>query len=359
MGIKSLEIERRQPDMTNKNYTTGIPETDQLIEELTDRCAPGDRREMFRQILTTVAKLGMEHDDLGDFKLVNTTLKELRHSFRVFHPYRSQRKVIVFGSARTLENDPNYALALELSRQLVQKGFMLISGAGPGVMEAVNRGAGKENSFGINIKLPFEQAANHYIANDPKLIQCKYFFTRKLIFVKESDATVLLPGGFGTLDEGFEILTLFQTGKTLPRPIVLLEDKNGDYWKTWLDFVDSVLIKRGFVSAEDRNLLQVAHSPEEASKHITDFFRVYHSLRYVGGLTVLRFTREIPVDLIRQLNSDFKDILTNGEIQASPPLKDELKNREHLDLPRLVFNFNHMNFGRLNEMIHTINNCVP
>ena len=345
--------------MTKKNYKIGIRNTDQLIEELAGRCMAKDCKEIFRQILTTVTKLGMEHDDLGDFKLINKTVKELRHSFRVFYPYRTQRKVIIFGSARVLENDPNYALALELSRQLVQKGFMPISGAGPGVMEAVNRGAGKKNSFGVNIKLPFEQKANQYIADDPKLIECKYFFTRKLIFVKESDATVLLPGGFGTLDEGFEILTLFQTGKTLPRPIVLLENKNGGYWEPWLDFVDSVLIKRGFVSVEDRNLLQVAHSPEEASKHITDFFRIYHSLRYVRGLTVLRFTRDIPAEIIRQLNSDFKDILTKGEIEASPPLKDELKNGEHMDLPRLVLNFNHRNFGRLNEMIHTINSSVP
>ncbi len=345
--------------MPNDHYKTGIPEADQLIDELTDRCAPGERKEMFRQILTTVAKLGMEHDDLGDFKLINTTLKELRHSFRVFYPYRAQRKVMVFGSARTPESDPNYALAIELSRQLVHEGFMMISGAGPGIMEAVNRGAGKQNSFGVNIKLPFEQGANPYIADDPKLMQCKYFFTRKLIFAKESDATVLLPGGFGTLDEGYEMLTLFQTGKTLPRPIVLLEDPRGDYWKNWLDFLDSVLIKKGFVSQEDRSLLQIAHSPEEVTKYVTDFFRVYHSLRYVRGLTVLRFTRIIPEKLIRQLNSDFKDILTQGEIRASPPLKDEMKNREHLDLPRLVMEFNHRNFGRLNEMIQTINRALP
>ncbi len=344
--------------MTNNNYSTGNPETDRLIEDLAKRCASRDCGEIFHQILTTVAKLGMEHDDMGDFKLINTTLKELRHSFRVFHPYRTKRKVIVFGSARTEASDPNYAQAQELSKQLVQHGFMLISGAGPGIMEAVNRGAGKENSFGVNIKLPFEQSANPYIIDDPKLIQCKYFFTRKLIFVKESDATVLFPGGFGTQDEGFEMLTLFQTGKTLPRPIVLLEDDSGDYWKIWLDFVDSVLIERGFVSKDDRKLLQVAHSTEEAVKYVTDFFRVYHSLRYVRGLTVLRFTREIPQKLITRLNSEFKDILTTGEIQASPPLNDELKNREHLDLPRLVFDFNHRNFGRLNEMIHTINHSL-
>jgi uncharacterized protein (TIGR00730 family) len=314
---------------------------------------------MIRQIITTVTKLGMEHVDLGDFKLINTTLKELRHSFRVFYPYRTKRKVMVFGSARTRENDPNYILTQKLSEQLVRQGFMMISGAGPGIMEAVNRGAGRENSFGVNIKLPFEQAANSYIIDDPKLMQCKYFFTRKLIFAKESDATVLLPGGFGTLDEGFEMLTLFQTGKTLPRPIVLLEDKNGNYWKSWLDFVDSVLIEGGFVSKEDRKLLQVAHSIEDAVKYVTDFFRVYHSLRYVRGLTVLRFTREIPEKLINELNSNFKDILTTGKIEASPPLKDELTNREHLDLPRLVFDFNHRNFGRLNEMIHFINHALP
>jgi uncharacterized protein (TIGR00730 family) len=344
--------------MTNNNYNTGNPKTDRLILELAKHCTSKDCGEMFRQILTTVTKLGLEHDDLGDFKLINTSLKELRHSFRVFYPYRTKRKVMVFGSARIPETDPNYALAEELSRQLVRQGYMMISGAGPGIMEAVNRGAGKENSFGVNIKLPFEQKANAYIADDPKSMQCKYFFTRKLIFAKESDATVLFPGGFGTQDEGFEMLTLFQTGKTLPRPIVLLEEKNGTYWKNWLDFVDSVLIGGGFVSRDDRKLLQVAHSTEEATKYVTDFFRVYHSLRYVRGLTVLRFTRKIPKKLIIELNSDFRDILTTGKIEASPPLKDELVNKEHLELPRLVFNFNHRNFGRLNEMIRTINHSL-
>lgn len=345
--------------MTNKNYRTENLKTDQLIEELANKCVSEDCREMLRQILTTVTKLGMEHDDLGDFKLINTTIKELRHSFRMFLPYRDKRKVMVFGSARTEPGHQDYLLTLRLSEQLVDHGFMIISGAGGGIMEAANRGAGQGNSFGINIKLPFEQDANPYIANDPKLMQCKYFFTRKLIFIKESDATVLLPGGFGTQDEGFENLTLFQTGKTLPRPIVLLEPEGGTYWTSWLDFVDSVLIKKGFISVDDRKLLQVAHSAEEATKVITDFYRVYHSLRYVRGLTVLRLTKEIPPGFINQLNSDFKGLLESGKIVATPPLEDELKNREHLDLPRLVFKFNHRNFGRLNEMIQTINSFVP
>lgn len=341
--------------MPNKNYQTGNQKTDQLIESLADECVSGDCREVFRQILTTVTKLGMEHNDSGDFKLIDATVKELRHSFRMFFPHRDRRKVMMFGSARTPENDPHYSLAMELAKQLADHGFMLISGAGGGIMEAANRGAGRENSFGVNIKLPFEQNANPYIADDSKLMRCKYFFTRKLIFIKESDATVLLPGGFGTQDEGFENLTLFQTGKTAPRPIVLLEPEDGTYWKSWLEFVDSTLIKKGFISAQDRMLLRMAHSAEEASKYILDFFRIYHSLRYVRDITVLRLTREIPSDLVNQLNSDFKDVLESGKITASAPLEDELKNREYLDLPRLIFKFNRRSFGRLNEMIHTIN----
>ncbi|GJL79435.1 MAG: hypothetical protein NPINA01_24240 [Nitrospinaceae bacterium] len=345
--------------MANKNYRTGDAKTDHLIEQLADACVSDDCREMFRQILTTVTKLGMEHDDLGDFKLINTSIKELRHSFRIFLPYRHRRKVMVFGSARTPEEDPNYSLTVELSRQLVAHGFMIISGAGGGIMEAANRGAGKENSFGVNIKLPFEQGANPYIANDPKLMLCKYFFTRKLIFIKESDATVLLPGGFGTQDEGFENLTLFQTGKALPRPIVLLEAKGGDYWTAWLEFIDTVLAKKGLISIEDRKLFQVAYSAEEAAEFVTGFYRFYHSLRYVRNLTVIRFTREIPANIIARLNSDFRDILVDGNIEAMSPLEDELKNGEHLDLPRLVFKFNQRSFGRLNEMIHAINEWMP
>ncbi|NIQ01093.1 MAG: cytochrome D ubiquinol oxidase subunit II, partial [Nitrospinaceae bacterium] len=237
----------------------------------------------------------------------------------------------------------------------VQGGFMVISGAGGGIMEAANRGAGKQHSFGINIKLPFEQKANPYILGDPKLMLFKYFFTRKLIFIKESDATVLLPGGFGTLDEGFENLTLFQTGKSLPRPIVLLEPENGNYWSRWLEFVDSVLVENGYVSPDDKHLFQLATSVEEASGRILQFYRVYHSLRYVRGVTVLRFTRTLPPELLDELNEEFQDILTNGRIRSSPPLDDESRNREYLELPRLVLNFNKRSFGRLNLMIRKIN----
>ena len=341
--------------MAQNQYNIGDPEIDALIDSLTEVSASEECREMFRQILTTVTKLAMEHVDLGDFKLTNTTVKELRHSFRVFHANRKVRKVTVFGSARTAQDDPDYPLTVALCKQLAEHGFMIISGGGPGVMEAANKGAGEGNSFGLNIQLPFEQTANPFIDGDPKLVNYKYFFTRKLFFIKESDATVLLPGGFGTQDEGFENLTLFQTGKTLPRPIVLLEAPNGTYWPSWIEFVDSVLVKKGYISPEDRNLFQLAHSAQEATQIIQEYYRAYHSLRYVRGLTVMRFNKEIPLSLVSRLNDEYKDILIEGIIEPTLPLEDEKNNKEHLDLPRLILHFNQKSFGRLNEMIRTIN----
>ena len=344
--------------MSNKNYITGNEEIDRLILELAEKISTEQCRERIRQILTTTAKLGMEHDDLGDFKLVNTTMKELRHAFRIFVPHRETRKVVVFGSARTKETHPIYKQAQEVSELLAQNNFMVVSGAGGGIMEAANRGAGKENSFGINIRLPFEQRSNPYIEGDPKLMTFKYFFTRKLFFIKETDATILCPGGFGTQDEGFEILTLFQTGKTLPRPIVLLEPEGNGYWGPWLDFVDSVLIKRGYISPEDRDLLWLSHSAREAADYIAEFYKAYHSLRYVEGKTVLRFTQEIPQKLIDHLNEEFSDIVAEGKIEASNPLASEIENKEHPDMPRLVFQFNRKSFGRLNQLILRINRSL-
>ena len=204
------------------HYSVGDPKAEQLIEELLEYCAEPALQELFREMLTTLVKLAQEHRDRGDYKLINTTLKELRHAFRVFLEYRDVRKVVIFGSARTPEDHPAYIMAQDLARRLVDDGMMVITGAGGGIMEAANRGAGRDLSFGINIKLPFEQKANPYIDGDPKLMQFKYFFTRKLMFIKESHATVLFPGGVGTLDEGFENLTLFQTGKCLPQPILMV-----------------------------------------------------------------------------------------------------------------------------------------
>jgi len=346
--------------MSDKMFKTGNPKIDQYILELSKLFPPSEDHEVLRlEILTTVAKFFLEHKDLGDYKLINSALKELRHAFRIFHPYRHIRKVVVFGSARIETSSPCYKMAVELAELLVQEKMMIITGAGGGIMEAANKGAGRKESFGININLPFEQQANSYIDGDPKLMEFKYFFTRKLIFIKESDATILLPGGMGTLDEGFENLTLFQTGKSLPRPIILLEPKNGDYWKIWLDWVKAVLIKNKFISPDDINLFQLKHSAKEACNAIRKFYCVYHSLRYFKGLTIIRCIKPIPLKVIKRLNDEFKDIVAEGKIYSSPPLQGETKSDDRTHkMPRLVFKFNKQRFGRLNKMIQSINEWV-
>lgn len=344
--------------MGKGNYSVGDPQAEQLIAELVKFCANPEVEDLLREMLTTVVKMGREHDDRGDIKLTNTTLKELRHSFRVFAKYRDRRKVVVFGSARTAPADPCYKMAEDLARSLAANGFMIITGAGPGIMAAANRGAGAENSFGINIKLPMEQAANSFIAGDSKLMHFKYFFTRKLILLKESHATVLFPGGFGTQDEGFENLTLFQTGKSMPRPILLVEPAQGTYWRRWKEYLENELLAKEYISPMDLSLFKIVHNVEEAVNTIQDYYRVFHSLRYVGDTTVLRFHYDIPDALLAQLNDEYADILEAGRIKKSPPLAAEIQNNEFTDLPRLILNFNKQDYGKLNEMIIKINQTL-
>ena len=341
--------------MAKSNYSVGDPQAEQLIQDLVDFCGNDVAPDLLREILTTVVKMGMEHNDRGDFKLTNNTLKELRHAYRVFLPYREKRKVVIFGSARTPESDPSYQMAVETARALVERGHMVITGAGGGIMDAANRGAGRENSFGINIRLPKEQRANLHIEGDSKLMQFKYFFTRKLIFIKESDATILFPGGFGTLDEGFENLTLFQTGKCMPRPVILVEPKNGTYWEGLVRLLEEELLSKGYISSIDMNLFHIVHSVEEALQHLEVYYRHYHSLRYVNGFTVLRFTKALSPAVVEYLNHEFRDILSEGDFQVSEALEPEKIQNEFPGLPRLVFKFNQHYFGRLNEMILWIN----
>ena len=341
--------------MPHDEYIVDEPKADALIKELATLCANPAVAEQFREILTTAVKLTQESSDTGDYKLINTALKELRHAMRIFSPHRETRKVVVFGSARTDPSDPCYKMAENLARELVQSGFMIITGAGPGIMAAANKGAGKERSFGINIKLPSEQGANQYISGDPKLMTFKYFFTRKLFFIKESSATVVFPGGLGTQDEGFENLTLFQTGKSLPRPIVLAEPQNGSYWQNWLKYVENELLAPGYISAEDMGLFRRTTTVDETLTYIKDFYRVYHSLRYRKGKTVIRLNHALPPQTLERLNDEFMDILIDGKFIASGPLADEFRNNEYPDLPRLVFNFNKKNYGRLNQLIKVIN----
>jgi len=340
---------------TPKEYEIGDKYTDRLIKELSKTCCSVDTQRLISEIITTAVKLGKECDDKGDLKLVNNALKELRYSFKIFSPYRNVKKVIIFGSARSKDTSAEYKMAEEFARKLTNKGYMIVTGGGPGVMEAGNKGARAGKEFGLNIRLPFEQKPNPYIDEKDKIINFKYFFTRKLVFVKETDATALFPGGFGTHDEGFEILTLFQTGKSRPRPIVLMEPPGSTYWAAWRRFVTNDLLKNGYIDKEDLKLFTTAKSVNEAIEYIEDFYRVYHSIKYVSGMTVLRLNKKISDEMLALINKKFRDILTGGEIKLSGPMREEVRKGEFLELPRLVMKFNMRKYGRLCELIHTIN----
>jgi uncharacterized protein (TIGR00730 family) len=246
-------------------------------------------------------------------------------------------------------------MAEEFAKKLTEKGYMIVTGGGPGVMEAANKGAKEGKDFALNIRLPFEQKPNPYLDEKDKVINFKYFFTRKLIFVKETDATALFPGGFGTNDEGFEMLTLIQTGKSKPRPIVLMESKGSRYWTDWKNFVNSQLFKNGFIDKKDFNLFRIVKSVDEAIKYIEDFYKIYHSIRYDSGLTVLRLNKKISKETLNLINRKFKNILKDGDIRFSSPTEKEIENKEYLELPRLAMNFNLSDYGRLCEMICVIN----
>ncbi len=339
-----------------KGYETGDKNIDNLIEKLSAEALAPETRPLLREILTTAIKLGKESGDKGDLKLVNTALKELRYSFKIFSPYRKVKKVIIFGSARAKRGSVEYKMAEEFSKKITQKGYMLVTGGGPGVMEAGNKGCCKPGiDFALNIRLPFEQKPNPYIDEKERLINFKYFFTRKLIFIKETDATALFPGGFGTNDEGFEALTLVQTGKSKPRPIVLMEPKGSTYWADWKYFLNKQLADNGYIKKEDFNLFRIANSVDEAIKYIEGFYRVYHSIRYISGVTVLRLNKKLSEKTLDILNRDFKDILTSGTIKHAPLMKEEIEKGDYLDLPRLVMNYNLHDYGRLFELISVIN----
>jgi hypothetical protein len=338
-----------------RGYRVGEKDIDDLIDKLTELSAYPGTEYLLREIFTTVVKLGKESSDKGDLKLINNALKELRYSFKIFSPYRNVKKVVVFGSARSKKNSSEYKMAEEFTRKITEKDYMVVTGGGPGVMEAGNKGAKKGTDFGLNIRLPFEQKTNPYLEEKEKIINFKYFFTRKLIFIKETDATVLFPGGFGTNDEGFEALTLIQTGKSKPRPIVLIEPKGSTYWASWRHFINNQLAKTGFIKKEDFDLFTIEKNVDKAIEYIENFYKVYHSIRYVSGLTVIRLNRKISDKTLNFLNKEFKDILTGGKIILSTPMNEEVQKGEHLDLPRLIMHFNLRDYGRLCKMIRVIN----
>ncbi len=343
------KIEVRTP------YLLKSEAANRLVQQLIAEAGDSTDADLLTQMVITVLKLQDERVDRGDLKILNTTLKELRWAFRVFRPFRPVRKVSVFGSARTKRQAPAYQSAKEFGRLMAASGWMIITGGSSGIMHAGNEGAGRANSFGANIRLPFEQVANPVIENDRKLINFKYFFTRKLIFVKESDAICLFPGGFGTLDEGFEVLTLVQTGKMLPRPIVLVESKKGNYWRPWLHFVKQSLLRGGMIDRADMNLFQVAKSVQEAHDIVVNFYRNYHSMRFVGDHLVIRLIKKLGSDDLKKINRRFRDIVRKGKIKASGSLAAESSEPELAHLPRLVFHYDRRSYGRLKQMIDFIN----
>ena len=310
---------------------------------------------LMRELLTGMLKLHDAHLDLLDVKIVNRAVKELRHAFGVFNGYRDRQKVSIFGSARTPSTDPNYQLAHQFSQAIVREGFMVITGGADGIMRAAQEGAGRENSFGVNIMLPFEQGPNSTIADDPKLITFKYFFTRKLMFQKEANAIALFPGGFGTHDEGFEILTLAQTGKSDPQPIICLQAPGCDYWDDWSAFVTRQLLKRKLINEEDMSLFTIVNSADAAVSQILRFYRRYHSMRFVGRELVMRLKQTITPEQLEQLRDRFSDLLSEGTFELHGPLAEELDEPALRDLPRLVFTFNRRNAGRLRQLISHLN----
>lgn len=311
--------------------------------------------EFVTQIKETADKLIRDKAGRGDAKLLATALKELRYCFKVFAAYRGRRKVTVFGSARTKPDHPAYRAAEEFGRRMAAEGWMALTGAGHGIMEAGHAGAGRENSFGLNILLPFEQSANPVVHGDPKLMTLRYFFTRKLMFIKESDAVVLFPGGFGTHDEAFEALTLVQTGKSHIFPIVMVDEPGGTYWAEWRQFIERALLDRGYISPADRHLFRVTDSVEEAVREVTGFYRVYHSMRYVKGHLVLRLRRPIPDGLLGEIRWSFADILAGGTFEQTDALPEESNEPNLAALPRLRFRFARHAIGRLRQLIDAIN----
>ncbi len=338
------------------HFTRTNGAADEAIDQLIKLVEGVHHPEIVREMILAALKAGQEGGSKGDFKLMNTTLKEMRFTSKVFRPYRYVKKVTVFGSARTEPGEGPYEMARLFGKTLAESGYMVITGGGPGIMQAVNEGAGPDHSFGVNIRLPFEQRPNPVLDGNPRHIMYKYFFNRKVAFLKEANAIALFPGGFGTLDEAMETLTLVQTGKRDPLPLVLVDTPGGSYWSRWMRFVEKSLLDPGYISRSDFSLFEQVDSVEAAVASIARFYRRYHSLRYVNGRLVLRLTSEIEPALLDSLREGFLDILMpGGTLTPSGPLPQEADEPEIAHLPRLLVDFNRQDFGRLRDLIDVIN----
>ncbi|MEX0713628.1 MAG: LOG family protein [Pirellulales bacterium] len=341
-------------DSSPTSDSPGLPpdvEGARIIEGL-DRSRVHDLITMIKE---SADKLAQDQTSRGDLKILSRALRELRYAFKVFSPYRTRRKVTVFGSARTRPHEPAFEQAVAFGKAMAEAKWLVVTGAASGIMEAGHLGAGRENSMGLNIMLPFEQEANPVIAGDPKLVHMKYFFTRKLMFVKECDAVCLLPGGFGTLDEGLEVLTLLQTGKRDMVPVVFLDEPGGSFWQDWHQYVQKRLLAQGMISPEDLALYKLTDRVDEAVDEILQFYRVYHSMRYVRNKLVLRLHSAPTGELLEAINHHFTDILVDGHFAVTGPLSEEQDEPLLAALPRLTMKFNRRNLGRLRQLIDTLN----
>jgi uncharacterized protein (TIGR00730 family) len=329
---------------------------DEEIERLMELAGHVHHPEIIRDMIIAALKAGQEDDGRADLKLMDTTLKEMRFTSKIFGRYTNVKKVTVFGSARTRPEEPVYKMAHRLGRKVARMGWMVITGAGGGIMQAVNEGAGRAHSFGVNIRLPFEQKPNPVLENNPRLITYKYFFNRKVAFLKEADAVALFPGGFGTLDEAMETLTLLQTGKRYPLPLILVDEPGGDYWLKWKRFFEDELLARGYISACDFNFFELVDTVDDAVARIAGFYRRYHSMRYVDEKLVIRLATEMDRKSAVELGRRFRSILVpGGRIYPSVALPQEEDEPELSSLPRLIVDFNRRDFGSLRSLIDAIN----
>jgi uncharacterized protein (TIGR00730 family) len=325
------------------------------IRELIQYKGGGANADLVEDLIENALKILRDVQSRGDVRVIQTAVRELRYAFRLFEPYASKRKVTIFGSARTKVDRAEYQQAAEFGRKMVEAGFMVITGAGGGIMHAGHEGAGAENSFGCNIRLPWEQSANPVIERDKKLVTFRYFFTRKLQFIRQSDAIVLFPGGFGTLDEGYEALTLMQTGKSRLMPLLLVDKPGGAYWRTWDKHIKEHLLRNGLISEDDLNLYEITDDVDHAVKVITRFYRNYHSSRFVKELYVIRLLHPLTETAIRALNEDFADIIKGEPIHVIEATADEREDEDYINLPRIAFTFNRRDYGRLRELINVVN----
>ena len=342
---------------TKPPYSTGNVEFDTRIQQLVADWGCTQSAEHIQEMIMTALKMGHDGISAGDLKLFNRSMKELRYAARTFAPYTRIRKVVAFGSARTPQDAPEAIAAEEFGRKMAEQHYMMITGGGDGIMGAAQRGAGRERSFGLNIRLPFEQHANETIDGDKKLINFNYFFTRKLNFVKEAHAIALFPGGFGTMDEGFEALTLMQTGKARIIPVVLVDKPGGTYWKTWFNFLGDYLLKIGLVSQDDFHLFKFTETVDDAIQEITHFYKNFHSYRWVGQRLVIRLNHAITQDAVLDLNTRFGHILKKDQIVIGSALPPEQNEPDLLELPRLILTPFRDNFGRLRSFIDAINDA--